>query len=142
MGKLVERAVSKFTDSGYNCCQAVICACCEEYGIKELDAFKMTEGFGAGMGGLGDTCGAVTGLFMALSLANSAGDMEKPKETKMDTYKKIRTAAAEFKKKHESLYCRDIPKEKGSQPLPSCIKCVRDAAETAEKMLEEIKAEK
>ena len=50
MGKLGDHAVSKFTDSGYNCCQAVICACCEEYGVKELDAFKMTEGFGAGMG--------------------------------------------------------------------------------------------
>lgn len=135
MGKLVDRAVSKFVDDRYNCCQAVICACCEEYGVKELDAFKMTEGFGAGMGGLGDTCGAVTGLFLSLSLANSAGDMTKPKETKMDTYKKIREAAAAFKENHESLYCRDIPKEKGSQPLPSCIRCVRDVAEIAEKML-------
>ncbi len=141
MGKLAENAVSKFVDSRYNCCQAVICACCEEYGVKELDAFKMTEGFGAGMGGLGDTCGAATGLFLALGLANSAGDMEKPKETKMDTYKKIRGAAESFKEKHGSLYCRDIPKEKGSQPLPSCIKCVSDAAKIAEKMLEEMKAD-
>ena len=95
----------------------------------------MTEGFGSGMGGLGDTCGAVTGLFLTLSLANSAGDMEKPKETKMDTYRKVREAAEAFKEKHESLYCREIPKEKGSQPLPSCIRCVKDAAEIAERML-------
>ena len=135
MGKLADCAVHKFTEKRYNCCQAVICAVCEEYGVAELDAFKLTEGFGAGMGGVGDTCGAVTGLFLSLSLANSAGDMEKPRETKMDTYKKVRAAAEAFKEKHESLYCRDIPKEQGSQPLPSCIKCVRDAAEIAEKML-------
>lgn len=135
MGKLADSAVNKFVDKGYNCCQAVICAFCEEYGTAELDAFKMTEGFGSGMGGLGDTCGAVTGLFLTLSLANSAGDMEKPKETKMDTYKKVREAAGAFKEKHESLYCREIPKEKGSQPLPSCIRCVKDAADIAERML-------
>lgn len=138
MGKLTDTAVDKFVAGGYNCCQAVICAVCDEYGVKEEDAFKMTEGFGSGMGGLGDTCGAVTGMFLALSLANSAGDMENPKATKMDTYKKFRVAAGEFKELHESLYCRDIPKEKGSQPLPSCIRCVRDAAEITERMLEEI----
>ena len=140
MGKLTDTAVKKFTDNRYNCCQAVICAVCEEYGVKEEDAFKMTEGFGAGMGGLGDTCGAVTGMFLALSLANSAGDMEHPKTTKMDTYKKFKEAAGEFKELHKSLYCRDIPKEKGSQPLPSCIRCVKDAAEITERMLETINA--
>lgn len=138
MSKFVDTAVAKFVESGYNCCQAVICACCEEYGVKESDVFKMTEGFGAGMGGLGDTCGAVTGMFLALSLANSAGDMENPKTTKMDTYKKFRAAAGEFQELHGSLYCRDIPKEKGSQPLPSCIRCVKDAAEITERMLAEI----
>ena len=102
MGKLADCAVHKFTEKRYNCCQAVICAVCEEYGVAELDAFKMTEGFGAGMGGLGDTCGAVTGLFLSLSLANSAGDMEKPRETKMDTYKKVRAAAEAFNEKQES----------------------------------------
>lgn len=137
MSKFVDTAVEKFVQKGYNCCQAVICAACEKYGVKEQDAFKMTEGFGSGMGGLGDTCGAVTGMFLTLSLANSAGDMEDPKATKMDTYKKFREAAGEFKELHESLYCRDIPKEKGSQPLPSCIKCVKDAAEITERMLGE-----
>ena len=39
------------------------------------------------MGGLKDTCGAVTGMFLIISLYNSAGDMNDPKKTKMDTYK-------------------------------------------------------
>ena len=80
-----ELAVKKFKQ-GYNCCQAVACAYCEELGIKEEDVFRLTEGFGLGMGGLRDTCGAVTGMFLVISLANSAGDMEHPLKTKMDTY--------------------------------------------------------
>ena len=51
----------------------------------EEHMFRMTEGFGLGMGGLMDTCGAVTGMFLTISLANSAGDMDKPLLTKMDT---------------------------------------------------------
>ena len=90
-------AVEKFKQ-GYNCCQAVICAYCEELGLKEEDAFKLAEGFGSGMGGLKDTCGAVTGMFLTISLANSAGDMENPMATKADTYQKFRDAAAILKK--------------------------------------------
>ena len=90
-----ELAVKKFKQ-GYNCCQAVACAYCEELGIKEEDVFRLTEGFGLGMGGLRDTCGAVTGMFLVISLANSAGDMEHPLKTKMDTYARFREAARKF----------------------------------------------
>ena len=38
-----ELAVKKFKQ-GYNCCQAVACAYCEELGIKEEDVFRLTEG--------------------------------------------------------------------------------------------------
>lgn len=50
-----EIAVEKFK-KGYNCCQAVACAYCGELGVKEEDMFRITEGFGSGMGGLKDTC--------------------------------------------------------------------------------------
>lgn len=36
-------AVERF-EKMYNCCQAVICAYCEELGMKEEDAFRLTEG--------------------------------------------------------------------------------------------------
>ena len=77
-------AVDRFM-KGFNCCQSVICAYCEELGVKEEDIFKMTEGFGSGMGGLKDTCGAVSGMFMAISLANCKSTFDDPKVTKMDT---------------------------------------------------------
>ena len=115
-----ETAVEKFK-KGYNCCQAVACAYCEELGVKEEDMFRITEGFGSGMGGLKDTCGAVTGMFLIISLYNSAGDLNDPKKTKMDTYKKIREAAAAFEEKNRSIYCRDLKNI-------CCVQCVEDAA--------------
>ena len=125
-------AVERF-NKNYNCCQAVACAYCEELGIKEEDVFRMTEGFGSGMGGLKDTCGAVTGMFLVIGMANSAGDMENPKATKFETYDILMKAAEEFKKKNHSLYCRDLKTEEGEQPLPCCTKCVEDAAEILDK---------
>ena len=122
-----EDAVEKFK-KGYNCCQAVVCAYCEELGVREEDVFRLTEGFGLGMGGLRDTCGAVTGMFLTISLANSAGDMENPRKTKMDTYGKFREAAAKYREKNGSIYCRELKNMDGPQPLPCCIQCVEDAA--------------
>ena len=127
-------AVAKFTEKGYNCCQAVACTYCEKFGIKEEDMFRMTEGFGLGMGGLMDTCGAVTGMFLTISLANSAGDMDQPLLTKMDTYAKFREAAKQFKEKRGSIYCRDLKTENGAQPLPCCTRCVETAAELIDEM--------
>ncbi len=129
-----EDAVARFKEKRYNCCQAVICTYCEELGLKEEDVFRMTEGFGAGMGGLEDTCGAVTGMFMVISLANSAGKMDEPLLTKMDTYEKIRKAAEKFQEKMGSLHCRDLKSMEGPQPLDCCTRCVETAAEMIDSM--------
>ena len=126
-------AVKRF-EKMYNCCQAVICAYCEELGMKEEDAFRLAEGFGSGMGGLKDTCGAVTGMFMTIGLKNSAGKMDDPFATKMDTYQKLLDAAEKFKEKNGSIYCRDLKTQEGPQPLPCCMKCVEDAAQIISEM--------
>ncbi len=136
MGTKIESAVDNYL-KGYNCCQAVLCAYCEEIGLKEEDAFKITEGFGSGMGALGDTCGAVTGMFMALSYANSKSDLNNLKATRADTYAKVRKAAELFKQEHTSLYCRELLKEKRENKKEGCAKCVRDAATIVERYLNE-----
>lgn len=126
-------AVRRF-EKRYNCCQAVVCAYCEELGMKEEDAFRLAEGFGSGMGGLKETCGAVTGMFMVIGLKNSAGKMEDPFATKMDTYQKLLEAAEKFREKNGSLCCRDLKTEEGPQPLPCCMKCVEDASRIIDEM--------
>ena len=112
-----EQATERFQKM-YNCCHAVACTYCEDLGIREQDMFRMTEGFGSGIGGLKDTCGAAMGMFLTLSLANSAGDREDPCATKMDTYAKFLEAAEAFQKERGSLYCRDLKKM-----------CIRDRIE-------------
>ena len=88
--------------------------------------FRITEGFGSGMGGLKDTCGAVTGMFLIISLYNSAGDLNDPKKTKMDTYKKFREAAAAFEEKNRSIYCRDLEKYRWTSAIDLlCAMCGR-----------------
>lgn len=130
-----DKAVELFK-GGYNCCQAVACAYCAELGIDENDVFRLTEGFGLGMGGLRDTCGAVTGMFLIISAANSAGDQDDPRATKMDTYAKLREAAERFRMSKRSIYCRDLKNVDGPQPLVCCTDCVEYAAAILDDMFE------
>ena len=45
-------------NKGFNCAQAVACTYCDLLGLEEETVFRMTEGFGAGMGCMQATCGA------------------------------------------------------------------------------------
>jgi hypothetical protein len=44
---------------GYNCAQATAAAFAENFGLEPSFVLKSTAGFGAGIGGLRETCGAV-----------------------------------------------------------------------------------
>ena len=108
--KSIEERVAEIKDKhtrGYNCAQIVLCSYAEELGIDEEMLFRISEGFGAGMGGMMQTCGAVTAMFMALGLANSSGDLQAC-DTKPQTMKKVRELAAEFEKKNGSIVCREL----------------------------------
>lgn len=108
--KSIEERVAEIKDKhtrGYNCAQIVLCSYAEELGIDEETLFRISEGFGAGMGGMMQTCGAVTAMFMALGLANSSGDLQAC-DTKPQTMKKVRELAAEFEKKNGSIVCREL----------------------------------
>ena len=123
----------EYHKKGYNCAQAVSCAFCEEFGIKEEDMYKISEGFGLGMGMM-DTCGALTGLFMLIGLKNSGG-IENVGKTKADTYMKTREYAAKFREINGSVYCRDLKGIETGNVLAPCSKCIADAVELAEKFL-------
>ena len=120
----------EYHKKGYNCAQAVSCAFCEEFGIKEEDMYKISEGFGLGMGMM-DTCGALTGLFMLIGLKNSGG-IENAGKTKADTYMKTREYAAKFREINGSVYCRDLKGIETGTVLAPCSKCITDAGALAE----------
>ena len=128
----VQTALEKHR-SGYNCAQAVLCTYADAFGLNERDAYKIAEGFGTGMGGMGETCGAVTAAFMLIGLKNSNGELGN-KATRPDTYKQIRELAESFKAEAGSITCHEL---KGATGLPvyPCPKCVETAARLVEKYL-------
>ena len=127
--KSIEERVAEIKDKhtrGYNCAQIVLCSYAEELGIDEETLFRISEGFGVGMGGMMQTCGAVTAMFMALGLANSSGDLQAC-DTKPQTMKKVRELAAEFEKKNGSIVCRELKGIDTGKVLRSCDGCIEDS---------------
>lgn len=106
MSTKVEKAL-ELHGKGYNCAQAVACSFCEEFGVDQETMFKISEGFGFGMGMM-DMCGAVTGMMMVIGMDNSIGNLENGKSTKADTYKKTKEFAEKFRQKNGTYYCRDL----------------------------------
>lgn len=122
----VERAKINHKN-GYNCAQAVFCAFSDLIGLDEPTAYKISEGFGSGMGGQFETCGALTGAYMVLSMKNSDG-VPGSNITRGETYALLRKTAAEFREKAGSTLCREIKGMTGGKVLHSCPDCVADAA--------------
>lgn len=105
MEKQREEAVA-FFQSGYNCAQAVFAALAPELGLSREQAFKIANGFGGGMARKGETCGAVVGAMMAISLAH--GSSEPDEEAKQQVYSRIWKFTDEFCSRNGSLLCRDL----------------------------------
>jgi len=63
-------------NKGFNCSQSVFCAFCGDFGVDAKIGLKMACSFGAGMGYMGQACGAVTGAFMVLGLIYGQNDEE------------------------------------------------------------------
>lgn len=124
-----------FHDNKLNCSQSVFCAFAEEFGVSVETAKLIACAFGAGMGGMRETCGTVTGAFMVLGLAFK--DLPRP-----ELYKKAVAFSQEFKKRigFDSILCRDllgitgVAKEIGYKKLP-CRELVGISAEILEEFL-------
>lgn len=56
-----EKAVQYFL-RGYNCAQSTAAAFAEDCGLEVDAVLTMMAGFGAGLGGLRETCGAVSAM--------------------------------------------------------------------------------
>ncbi len=141
----VESAVFSF-NNGFNCCQSVLLAYCQEFGLDSQVASRLSTGFGGGMGRMAGVCGAVTGAFMVLGLKYGKMRAE-DSEPKQDTYELVRKFAEKFKARNDSIVCKDILGYDISTPedlktvreealfSKLCPKFVQDAAEILEEML-------
>ena len=123
---------------GYNCAQAVICALAPSLDIDADAAFRLAEGFGAGMGGMTQTCGAISGAIMAAGQAMSTGTGAPT--SKGRTYGLSRTIVDAFAQKNGSTVCRELKGlDRAEGPRRSCAGCIDDAIDIAADVLEDVR---
>jgi C_GCAxxG_C_C family probable redox protein len=141
-----EKEAVEFFQSGLNCAQSVLLTYSEKLEIAQKLAVSIACGFGAGMGRLQETCGAVTGSFMVISVYNCQkySDNNARKE---NTYKMIQDFNEKFKSLHGTTNCRelincDLNTEEGRQFAKAnrlfenvCEKCVSDSVMILENLI-------
>ncbi len=104
--KRVERAVDYFM-AGYGCCQSVVAAFADLYGLDDTLAKKVAAGFGGGVGRMRMMCGAVSGIVMLTGL--DCGQTEgNDREGKSACYKVVQELLAQSKQANGSLICAEI----------------------------------
>lgn len=121
-------------DKKYNCAQAVLCAFADKLEIPEKELFRISEGFGAGMGSTDNVCGALSGAVMLAGLVSSDGNTENP-QSKSSTYKIAAEMTDVFRKKVGAVSCRDIKGLDTGEPTCSCTDCISIAVEIVQEML-------
>lgn len=92
---------------GYNCAQATFGAFAEDYGLNLDVAMTLSAGLGGGIGRLRETCGAVTGATLAVSLAMGSFDLNNP-DAKTQVYKEIRKVVEIFESETGTIVCADM----------------------------------
>ena len=136
-------AEEKFLE-GFNCAQAVFSAFKDELELTEEEVLKISCGFGAGMGRMQNTCGAVTGAFMVIG--GLKGKYKQGDDAaKEGTYKLVQEFADDFIAINDTISCYelldcDFSTEKGKEKFKEnnmleekCLQYVGDAV----KLLEE-----
>jgi C_GCAxxG_C_C family probable redox protein len=141
----VEKATSTYM-SGFNCAESIISTYAPRFGIDRDTALKLACGFGAGMGKMGNVCGAVTGAFVILGLRYGR-TVPEDEGSKEQVYDSVREFTRRFIAKHGSITCNDllgcdISTEEGREEATDkelfteiCPSFVTKAAEILEEML-------
>ena len=102
----VARAVDNFM-AGYGCCQSVVAAFADLYGLDENLAKRISAGFGGGVGRLRMMCGAVSGIVMLVGL--DCGQTEgSDRAGKSACYKVVQQLLARSELDNGSLICAEI----------------------------------
>jgi C_GCAxxG_C_C family probable redox protein len=131
---------------GYNCAQSVLTAFQKRLELPESILLKAASGFGAGMGRLQESCGAVTGAYICFGLAlkDAASANERQREA---VYWAVQDFHRAFQVKMGATQCRellncDLTTAAGRQYYVNqnlyenvCQKCIVTAVTIAEEIL-------
>lgn len=102
----VARAVDNFME-GYGCCQSVVAAFADLYGLDKEMALRIAAGFGGGVGRMRMMCGAVSALVILVGL-DCGQTVGSDREGKSACYKVVQELLAQSKAENGSLICAEI----------------------------------
>ena len=103
----VEKAKRLFKEGGYNCCQAVVLAYNDVFGLDDKTAASIASGFGGGMGRMREVCGSVSGMVFLSGLISPA-DNPSDKGARTANYALVQEVAGEFIAINGSIICREL----------------------------------
>ncbi len=103
---------------GYNCAQAVAGAFSAEVSISEADLFRLTAGFGGGIGGSGEVCGALMGAITIYSLKFGQAEVVE-RELKYAFQAEIQALIDRFQMMTGNILCRDLLANLAENPRPT-----------------------
>jgi len=101
-----EEAKKQFA-KGFLCAPVVLSTYSEQFGLEKALALKIACGFGAGIGRMGRTCGAVTGALMVIGLKHGQVNLV-DEESREKTYKLVNEFINRFTALHNSIECKDL----------------------------------
>ena len=121
----VNRTVDNFMQ-GYGCCQSVVAAFADIYGLDDTMAKRIAAGFGGGVGRMRMMCGAVSGIVILVGL--DCGHTEgSDRMGKSACYKVVQELLEKSKTDNGSLICAELLGLKGPVPPGQYVASERTA---------------
>lgn len=129
----IEERVSKakrlFKEEGYNCCQAVVLAYNDLFGLSDELAASISSGFGGGMGRMREVCGSVSGMVLLAGLISPATDPS-IKTSRTRNYALVQDMAASFRELNGSIVCKELL---GLVPIGSGAPAAKESPEPSDR---------
>ncbi len=107
----IQRAVELFMQ-GYGCCQSVLCAFSDLYGLDEEMALRIAAGFGGGVGRMRMMCGTCSALVILAGLERGQTRGE-DREGKAACYQLVRELLETFRQRNGSIICAELLQRSG-----------------------------
>ncbi len=101
-----QRAKQNFLD-GYNCCQAVLLAFQDIFGVSPETIATVASGFGGGMARMREVCGTVSAMGMAAGFMSPAIH-PKNMDERTANYALVQELAGKFREENGSIVCREL----------------------------------
>ena len=122
-----EIAASKKSCGSHNCTQAVLCTYHDYTGLDEETIKQAGNCFAVGMVNMEGTCGALVGAGIVYGLAT---------KDKAKAMKGMRQIMDKFQQRNGATQCKLLKGVGTGKILRECPRCVADAAELLEELLD------